>query len=67
MEGNPLTPNWGQMVPGMIFMVIWAVVSIAALLAFFRGMRALTEIARTLARIEQRLAGRDGSDPYGAS
>jgi len=44
----------------MIWMIVWLVVSIAALVAFFRGMNALTVIARRLENIEQILASRSG-------
>lgn len=45
---------------GMIIWLIWLVVTIAALVAFFRGMNALTDIARRLENIEQILASRSG-------
>ena len=45
---------------GMIIWLIWLVVTIAALVAFFRGMNALTDIARRLENIEQTLASRSG-------
>jgi len=44
----------------MIIWLLWLVVSIAALVAFFRGMNALTQIARRLENIEQILATRSG-------
>jgi len=50
--------NPGMMVGGMVIWVIWLIVSIAALVAFFRGMNALTQIARRLENIEQILATR---------
>lgn len=52
----------GMMLGGMIFWVLWLVVSIAALVAFFRGMNALVLIARRLENIEQILASRSGTD-----
>lgn len=45
---------------GMIIWLIWLVVTVAALVAFFRGMNALTDIARRLENIEQILASRSG-------
>jgi hypothetical protein len=48
----------GMMIGGMLIWVIWLIVSIAALVAFFRGMNALTQIARRLENIEQILATR---------
>lgn len=45
---------------GMIIWLIWLVIMIAALVAFFRGMNALTVIARRLENIEQILASRSG-------
>ena len=50
----------GGMLGRMVFGVIWLVVSIAALVAFFRGMNALVAIARRLENIEQILASRAG-------
>jgi uncharacterized membrane protein len=45
---------------GMIIWLLWLVITIAALIAFFRGMNALTDIARRLENIEQILASRSG-------
>jgi uncharacterized membrane protein len=45
---------------GMIIWLLWLVITIAALIAFFRGMNALTDIARRLENIEQLLASRSG-------
>lgn len=55
-------PGSGMMfgVGMMIWWVVWMVVMIAALVAFFRGMNALTQIARRLENIEQILASRPG-------
>ena len=50
----------GMMYGGLIFWFIWLVVMICALVAFFRGMNALTVIARRLENIEQILASRSG-------
>lgn len=51
----------GMMFGGMIVWLVWLVVMIAALVAFFRGMNALVDISRRLENIEQILASR--SDP----
>jgi hypothetical protein len=53
-------PSSGMMFGGMIIWLIWLAVSIAALVAFFRGMNALVEISRRLENIEQILASRSG-------
>jgi len=53
-------PGSGMAFGGMIIWLLWLVVSIAALVAFFRGMNALTQIARRLENIEQILATRSG-------
>jgi len=53
-------PGSGMAFGGMIIWLLWLVVSIAALVAFFRGMNALTQIARRLENIEQILATRPG-------
>ena len=50
----------GMMFGGMIIWLLWLVISVAALVAFFRGMNALTQIARRLENIEQILATRVG-------
>ncbi len=50
----------GMMYGGMLIWLIWLVVTIAALVAFFRGMNALVEISRRLENIEQILASRPG-------
>lgn len=50
----------GMMYGGMLIWLGWLVVSIAALVAFFRGMNALVAIARRLENIEQILASRAG-------
>jgi len=50
--------NPGMIVGGMLIWIIWLIVTIAALVAFFRGMNALTQIARRLENIEQILATR---------
>jgi hypothetical protein len=55
-------PTSGMMLGGMVFWVLWLVVSIAALVAFFRGMNALVLIARRLENIEQIIASRSGPD-----
>ena len=49
-----------MMMFGTFIWIFWVVVSIAALIAFFRGMNALTDIARRLENIEQILASRSG-------
>jgi hypothetical protein len=53
-------PGSGMAFGGMIIWLLWLAVSIAALVAFFRGMNALTQIARRLENIEQILATRSG-------
>ncbi len=53
-------PGSGMMFGGMIIWLLWLVICIAALVAFFRGMNALTETARRLENIEQILATRPG-------
>lgn len=53
-------PGSGMMFSGVIIWLLWLVISIAALVAFFRGMNALTQIARRLENIEQILATRPG-------
>jgi len=53
-------PGSGMAFGGMIIWLLWLAVSIAALVAFFRGMNALTQIARRLENIEQILATRPG-------
>lgn len=50
----------GMMYGGMLIWLVWLVVTIAALVAFFRGMNALVEISRRLENIEQILASRPG-------
>ncbi|HEX6598704.1 MAG TPA: hypothetical protein VF034_05235 [Gemmatimonadaceae bacterium] len=50
----------GMMFGGVFIWFIWLVVSIMALVAFFRGMNALVDIARRLENIEQILASRSG-------
>jgi hypothetical protein len=50
----------GMMYGGVIIWFIWLVVSIMALVAFFRGMNALVDISRRLENIEQILASRSG-------
>ena len=54
-------PTNGMMFGGMIIWLVWLVVMIAALVAFFRGMNALVEISRRLENIEQILASRSDS------
>jgi len=54
-------PSSGMMFGGMIIWLIWLVVMVASLVAFFRGMNALVAISRRLENIEQILASR--SDP----
>ena len=49
-----------MMYGGVIIWFIWLVVSIMALVAFFRGMNALVDISRRLENIEQILASRSG-------
>ena len=46
----------------MVFWLVWMGIMIAALVAFFRGMGALTRIADRLERIERVLEARTGSD-----
>lgn len=62
----PDYPMWPGMMIGGLFWIVWLVVSVLALLAFFRGMRALTQIAATLERIEQRQGTGRGGDHSGA-
>jgi hypothetical protein len=50
----------GMMYGGVFLWFVWLVVMVAALVAFFRGMNALTQIARRLENIEQILASRSG-------
>jgi hypothetical protein len=50
----------GMMFGGVFIWFIWLVVSIMALVAFFRGMNALVAISRRLENIEQILASRSG-------
>jgi hypothetical protein len=50
----------GMMFGGVFIWFVWLVVSIAALVAFFRGMNALVAISRRLENIEQILASRSG-------
>ncbi|HEX5971983.1 MAG TPA: hypothetical protein VFY85_08665 [Gemmatimonadaceae bacterium] len=50
----------GMMFGGVFIWFIWLVVSIMALVAFFRGMNALVDISRRLENIEQILASRSG-------
>lgn len=50
----------GMMFGGVFIWFVWLVVSIAALVAFFRGMNALVDISRRLENIEQILASRSG-------
>ena len=50
----------GMMYGGVIIWFVWLVVSIMALVAFFRGMNALVDISRRLENIEQILASRSG-------
>jgi hypothetical protein len=53
-----LQPN-GAMFGGMaILWLVWLAVSVFALIAFFRGMRALVQIAERLEGIERVLAQR---------
>ena len=59
-------PPWPGMMIGGLFWIVWLAVSIFALIAFFRGMRALTQIAASLERIEQRLGSSPGDDYPGA-
>ncbi len=54
-------PSSGMMFGGMIVWLVWLVVMVASLVAFFRGMNALVAISRRLENIEQILASR--SDP----
>ena len=44
----------------MVWWLVWMVLMIAALVAFFRGMNALVAISRRLENIEQILASRSG-------
>jgi hypothetical protein len=55
-------PTSNMMFGGLIIWLIWLVVTVAALVAFFRGMNALVLIARRLENIEQILASRSGPD-----
>jgi hypothetical protein len=50
----------GMMFGGVFIWFIWLIVSIMALVAFFRGMNALVDISRRLENIEQILASRSG-------
>jgi hypothetical protein len=50
----------GMMFGGVFIWFVWLVVSIMALVAFFRGMNALVDISRRLENIEQILASRSG-------
>lgn len=52
---NP--PMWSGILLG-VFWIVWLVVTVFVLIAFFRGMRALTQIAASLERIEQRVGSR---------
>lgn len=65
MQRDMMQTYWPTLVGGMFFWVVWLVVMVSALLAFLRGMRALTEIARTLERIERRLSTKAGWDSSG--
>jgi hypothetical protein len=53
-------PGSGMAFGGMIIWLLWLAVSIAALVAFFRGLYALSQIALRLENIEQILATRSG-------
>ena len=53
-------PGSGMMFGGMLVWLLWLVIMIAALVAFFRGMNALVAIARRLENIEQIIASRSG-------
>jgi hypothetical protein len=53
-----LSPTAGGIVAGLLVWILWAGLGLMAFLAFIRGMRALTEIARRLARIEHLLDAR---------
>jgi hypothetical protein len=44
----------------MVWWLVWMVLMIATLVAFFRGMNALVAISRRLENIEQILASRPG-------
>jgi hypothetical protein len=44
----------------VVWWLVWLVLTIAALVAFFRGMNALVDISRRLENIEQILASRSG-------
>ena len=59
MQMGPSTPMWGV---AMVFWLVWMGITIAALIAFFRGMGALTRIADRMERIERILEARTVSD-----
>jgi hypothetical protein len=59
MQFGHTTPMWGLAV---VFWLVWIGVAIAALVAFFRGMRALTQIAERMERIERILEARTVSE-----
>jgi uncharacterized membrane protein YdjX (TVP38/TMEM64 family) len=50
---------WGV---AMIFWLVWMGIMVAALVAFFRGMAALTRIADRMERIERILEARTDSE-----
>ncbi len=52
----------GFSVGGLLIWLFWMGLGLMALLAFLRGMRALTEIPRRLERIEHLLVERRRSD-----
>ncbi len=53
-----LSPTVGGMVAAIFVWILWAGLGLMAVLTFIRGMRALTEIARRLERIEHLLEAR---------
>ena len=57
---------WPGMMIGGLFWIVWLGVSVFALIAFFRGMQALTQMARSLERIESILSERQARIDRGA-
>ena len=55
MQMGAPSPMWGM---AMVFWLVWMGITIAALIAFFRGMGALTRIADRMERIERLLEAR---------
>jgi hypothetical protein len=67
LKATVMSPYYG---PGLliviVFWLVWLAVGIAALVAFFRGMKALTEMARRVEHIEHLLQNREESTSRGA-